>query len=271
MLEHEAELEQLVRAVQASPRYRDIDPRFIQGIGARELVRRRDLKAAIKATKGKLHQVAGAYWISRPRYRAWLEALRAAARRGDEEGFRRACIEAMGYHASTRERLPILDRFYATVMSTLAPVDSVLDIACGLNPLAIPWMPLAPGATYYACDLYQDMMAFLEEFMRLVPVRGRALTGDILQASSLPRARVALLLKTLPCLEQVDKEAGRRLLDEVPAAYVLVSYPAHSLGGRAKGMVAYYEAQFRALMTGRDWPFRRFLFDTELVFLVFKG
>ncbi len=268
MDKQEAALDQLVRAVQDSPRYQNIDPHFIRRVGARELAKRRRLREAIKATKSKLHQVAGAYLATRPRYEVWLEALRAAAQQGDEEALRRTCIEIMRHHASTRERLPILDRFYATTMAPLAPVDSVLDIACGFNPLAIPWMPLAKGATYYACDLYQDMMAFLEEFMKLVPVQGRAVTGDVLHVASLPRAQVALLLKTIPCLEQIDKEAGRRLLDEIRADHILVSYPVHSLSGRAKGMVAHYETQFRVLTAGRGWSVQRFLFDTELVFLL---
>ena len=35
----------------------------------------------------------------------------------------------------------------------------ILDLACGLNPLAAAWMPLAPGATYHAVDVYQDMVS----------------------------------------------------------------------------------------------------------------
>ena len=55
------DLDQLVQAIFASARYRDVAEEAIRNIGARELSRRRNLKEAIKATKSKLHQVCGAY------------------------------------------------------------------------------------------------------------------------------------------------------------------------------------------------------------------
>ena len=50
----------------------------------------------------------------------------------------------------------------------------MLDVACGLNPLAIPWMNLAPNATYHAIDIYEDMMRFLGKAVNLLGVQGNA-------------------------------------------------------------------------------------------------
>ena len=77
---------------------------------------------------------------------------------------------------------------------------------------------------------------------------------------------MALLLQTIPCLAQVDKEAGRRLLDGVNAPVVLVSFPVQSLGGREKGMMEHYERHFYELVAGRPWQIDRFVFNTELVY-----
>ena len=180
----------------------------------------------------------------------------------------------MAHHASTRERLPVLESFFAEALASLAPVHSVLDVACGLNPLAAPWMPLAPDATYTACDIYTDMLAFVGDFLALAGLTGRAAPCDV--GGPLPdlpagRADVALILKTIPCLEQVDKAAGLRLLDAVDAAHVLVSFPVRSLGGYNKGMVEHYEARLHALLAERGWPVTRFAFETELTFLVDKS
>jgi 16S rRNA (guanine(1405)-N(7))-methyltransferase len=76
------------------------------------------------------------------------------------------------------------------------------------------------------------------------------------------------LLKTIPCLEQIDKAIGPRLLDQVPAEHLLVSFPAQSLGGRSKGMVQNYEAHFREMLAGKPWRAQRFEFSTELAFLL---
>jgi 16S rRNA (guanine(1405)-N(7))-methyltransferase len=259
-------IDELVAAVRKSARYRRVCEDVVRGVGERELAKGRRLKEAIKATKKKLHQVGGAYLEGGVDYAAWLDELKAASKSSAD--FRRACARVMGYHSSTRERLEILDEFYATVLADLPPVRSVLDLACGLNPLAIPWMGLPDGAAYYACDIYEDMADFLRAFMALTPVRGEAQACDVLQSCPLPRVDLALVLKSISCLEQIDKSAGARLLDGIAADYLLVSFPVHSLGGWGKGMPANYEARFRELAAGKDWAIKRFEFATELAFLV---
>ena len=127
--------------------------------------------------------------------------------------------------------------FTAQYLSELPQVNSVLDVACGLNPLAIPWMPLQPGAQYHACDIYTDMIRFIQAFTDLLPVKGVAKVCDVSAALPSQKVDLALVLKTIPCLEQIDKNAGQRLLDGLQAKYLLVSFPAKSLGGRNKGML----------------------------------
>jgi 16S rRNA (guanine(1405)-N(7))-methyltransferase len=263
-----SDIDELVAAVRGSAKYRSVCEDVVRGVGERELAKGRRLKEAIKATKKKLHQVGGAYLEGRVDYAAWLDELRAVS--GSKGDFRRACARIMGYHSSTKERSEILDTFYATVLTDLPPVRSVLDLACGLNPLAIPWMGLPDGATYYAYDVFEDMVDFLQGFMRLVPVRGEARACDVLQSCPLPRVDLALVLKSIPCLEQIDKSAGARLLEAIDANHLLVSFPVHSLGGWDKGMPANYEAHFRELVARKGWSVKRFGFATELAFLVSK-
>ena len=176
----------------------------------------------------------------------------------------------MRNHASTRERLPILESFYATTLASLGPVRSVLDLACGLNPLALPWMPLAPDASYYACDIYADMIAFLNGFFAQAGVRGQARICDLASGAPNEPADLALVLKALPPIDQQAKHAGRDLLRALNARHILVSFPAHSLGGRGKGMAENYEQRFRALADAEGWAIERFVFPSELAFLVMK-
>jgi 16S rRNA (guanine(1405)-N(7))-methyltransferase len=274
-------LDQLVAAIQTSAHYRSVAEPLIRRLGERELANRRSLKEAVKATKNKLHQVAGAY-LDEPRYGAWQAELRAAYADGvgaaDTERRRAALRQVMARHASTRERLPILDQFYAQTLAALGPIRSVLDIACGLNPLALGWLPLAEDAEYVACDIYGDMMDFLGGYFSLEAAHGRpglrglAETRDVIAAPPERHADLALILKAIPCLEQIDKSAGERLLRATRADHLLVSFPAHSLGGRQKGMLATYEAHFHDLMAqtgiGARATVTRFQFATELAFLI---
>jgi 16S rRNA (guanine(1405)-N(7))-methyltransferase len=267
----QAFLDRLVENVLSSAKYSQIAPDFVRSLGRQELSRRGKLKEAVKAVKNKLHQVGGAYLRGETDYGKLFEKLERAHQTRDEAVFREISLEIMGRHTSTAERLPILDRFFREVMAELPPIHSVLDVACGLNPLAIPWMPLAEDVEYWAVDIYQDMLDFINGYFGLRNIRGRAEAMDVIESPPERKAQVALVLKTIPCLEQVDKNAGLRLLERIRADYLLVSFPAHSLGGRAKGMPDFYEDRFRELTAGREWKIQRFQFSSELVFLVQKG
>lgn len=263
----ESLLEQLVEAIRKSQKYDQVCEELVRRVGTAELAKRRNLKEAIKAAKNKLHQIGGAYLDERLNYGAWLSALAEAAQSGGE-ALRETCRSVMSHHASTKERLPILDDFYAAVRDELGPVHSVLDVACGLNPLAIPWMPLAAGAAYYAYDIYHDMIGFLNAFWPLARIEGRAYARDIGQFTPPEKVEVAFVLKTIPCLEQIDKSAGLRLLETLNADHVLVSFPVRSLGGYDKSMAENYEARLMTLLEPKAWPVKRFEFSSEMAFLI---
>jgi 16S rRNA (guanine(1405)-N(7))-methyltransferase len=270
-----AELDQLVAAVGASPKYRQVSPDVIRRIGARELAVRPTLKAAIKETKNALHQAAGAFMERPIDYDRALETLTAAWEAGGGDlaapGFREACRQVMGLHTSTRERLPILDVFFAETLAGLEGVRTVLDVACGLNPLARPWMPFGPDVVYSACDIYLDQAAFVDAFLRLIGLPGQATTCDVIGRVPSEAVDLALVLKTLPCLETADRAAPMRLLAGLNARWLLVSFPAQSLGGRRKGQAAHYEARFLEGTAASGWAVSRFTFETELAFLIDKG
>jgi 16S rRNA (guanine(1405)-N(7))-methyltransferase len=267
---NQPELDRLVDEVLASTKYRDICPDLVRHIGTQELSKRRSHKEALKSTKNKLHQVSGAYLEGHDHYFRWLNQFQQAVLSGDRTILQQLCLNIMSHHASTRERLPIMDHFYTACMADLAPIHSVLDIACGLNPLAIPWMPLAENASYYACDIHQHMLDFLAQCMQMLGVRGQAEAIDVVQNCPMQEVDVALVLKTLPCLEQIDKQAGYYILHAIKARYMIVSFPVSSLGGKNKGMMAYYDAHFRELIGNESWEIRRVELATELVFIVRK-
>src|SRR6478609_8688869 len=79
------DITELIASVRSSSKYAAISAAMIRSIGLRELAARRNLKEAIKATKNKLHQVAGAYLDTRLPYDDWLALLSETRRQGDKE------------------------------------------------------------------------------------------------------------------------------------------------------------------------------------------
>jgi 16S rRNA (guanine(1405)-N(7))-methyltransferase len=256
------QLDKLVQTIQESRKYRHVSPALVRAVGARELAVRPRLKEAVKGTKNKLHQVGGAYFEAAIDYDRALTDLETATSLPD------TLRQIMALHNSTRERLPILDQFYMTILAGLPPIHSLHDLACGLNPLARPWLPLPETAVYHASDIYADMVDFLNRVMARLDWSGQATVRDLLTDPPTEPVDLALLLKAVPCLDQLGREVVPRLLDSLPAKYWLISFPVHSLGGRSKGMVETYEGRFAALMNGRTWTYQRFQFETELAFLV---
>ena len=144
MSETTSNLDEIVSAVAAARKYRSVCKDTVYRIAERELANYQNLKAATKATKRRLHQVYGAFeqdWD----YDTAYQQLEGAYRQGAAPGIKAACRQVMEVHSSTRERLPILDRFYQAIFEVTGRPSSILDAGCGLNPLALPWMDLPAG------------------------------------------------------------------------------------------------------------------------------
>ncbi len=261
-------IDELVRQVRAPQKYAAIDPSFVRSLVIQEMEKRRSPKEVLKAVRSNLHQVASAYQERPIDYGRWLRTLStlpADLHHPDTQTFCRALLQQ---HTSTRERLPYLESFYNTCLEPIAPLDSILDLACGLNPLALPWMPLREGSSIFACDIYTDQVEFLNEFFSHYSIQGRAAVCDLSAAVPNKPAQVAFLLKAIPCLEQVDKNIGRRLLEGINCQHLLVTFPSHSLGGRGKGMRQNYQSHFYDMVKGLPLRVRQFDFPAELAFLL---
>lgn len=259
----------VVERVRAGAKYRQIVTAAVERLAAEELSHGRGVRDAAKAVRRRLHQVAGAYVSGRIRYDAWYERLQSARTQG-EPAFRQACLDMMRLHASTRERQPILDRFYDEMLRDIGPIHSVIDVGCGLGPLAVPWMPLSEGGTYWAYDLYHDLAEFLDAFWSLTAVDGHAEARDAIVDVPRERADLAMVLKLLPCAEQMGRGLGLALLDSLQAPRILVTFPVASLGGRGKGMERHYQEEFLDMVSARHWAIERQVFATELAFLIQK-
>ncbi len=270
-MENKTELETLVRLAQESAKHREICPELVTRIATRELKIRKHPREALKETKNALHQIAGAYLSCRPRYDRWLETLTLARASENPNEWRETCARMMRLHASTSERLPYLAEFYATLLDGLPPVRSALDLACGFNPLAVSFMPLAPKFSYFALDIYAGLTQFFTNYFALAEINGVAQTTDVAALTEFPATDIALILKFLPVLEQQERGASLRFLQSVPAKVLLVSFPTRTLAGYNKGMAESYESRFLALIAAENWKVERFEFPGELCFRVSKS
>jgi 16S rRNA (guanine(1405)-N(7))-methyltransferase len=220
---------EVARQVLAAPKYRSLDPDLVRRFAAEAVARTRTPAEAVKHAKRKLHQAYGAFAVGSAARAvdACVDAVLAGA------DVRDACRAAMSAHASTAERAGHLDALAAAVAGWCGAPASVADLACGLGPLAIPWLSLAPGAAYDCCDIDRDLAAALGRLDEILPVTVRAWTCDLVaEPPPAPDADLVLLLKTPTTLERQRPGATAALLARLRAPHVVASLPAGSLGGR---------------------------------------
>lgn len=218
----------LVPRILSSAKYRHLDPALVHRVATEAGQRCRDRAQAVKYAKRKLHQAFGAFLNGSPA--PAVHAMIAAVRAGADP--HAAALTAMRTHASAAERVDWLEPFYQQVGAWCGTPGSVADLACGLNPLAIPWMRLAPDASYLAYEIDTDVVTALAGLDDILPVNVTASTCDLVAAPPSVSAELTLLLKTVTTLEQQAVGAAARVLSRVDSDHVVVSLPRGSLSGR---------------------------------------
>lgn len=271
-------------ALTKSKRYSGLAPATVRRVARRALVSSGgDVTDAVKRTKRGLHEIYGAYVPGgAPPYRSILRKLEEAVTDADPgsaddavpggagERTREVLVGAMRAHASTRERLPSLERFYREIFDRVPAPATVRDLACGLNPLAAPWMGLPASTGYRASDIDAPQMEFLDHALDLLGVRHETAVADLLDDPVSAPADLTLLLKTVPCLEKQRAGAGWELLDAVNSPTLVVTFPTKSLGRRSKGMFQTHSTAFEQFAAERPWRVESFETDNELVYLVHR-
>lgn len=235
---------------------------------AEQELSKRSEKEAFKEVKGRLHQLLLSFEARPAEYLKLASDLAVAAAAGQDE-LRKVAHKGLMLHASTRERLIFMEDFYRRVFEGKA-YSSVLDLACGLNPLSLPWMGLPENVSYLAADASDGPGAAVRSFFKAWGTDGRFLHCDLSQGLPEGRFDIALLMKALPTLDRIKEGLGIECVDAVDAPVVVVSFPTRSLGGKRKGMGRSYEEGFSVAADKAGWSYTKIEFPGELAFIVRK-
>jgi 16S rRNA (guanine(1405)-N(7))-methyltransferase len=220
----------VLQQVMSSAKYASLDEGFLRRIAGEASDRCRDHGAAVRYARRKLHQAFGAFAAGSlgDGVRACVSAIRSGV------PVRDACLASMRRHASTAERAAVLDAFYQQMETWCGRPSAVADLACGLSPLALPWLATGPDATYWCCDVDRGLTAALPALSESFGVSVQAEPRDLVRPARLPPADLVLLLKTLTTLEQQRRGAARDVLAALDAPRVVVSLPRGSLSARRR-------------------------------------
>jgi 16S rRNA (guanine(1405)-N(7))-methyltransferase len=247
----------LVGALRDSRKYRHVCDETLGRVARWALARAAAPAAAEAVARRKLHQVYGAY-ATPEAWRTAEKTLDALPPAPSAAAVEEACRRVLRLHASTRERLPIVERCFAEVFAITGPPASVVDLACGLDPFALPWMGLAPAALYTPLDIDERLAGIANRLLALLGRPRSAACLDLLGDAPLPEADVVLLLKSLPCLERQDAGAPAAVLGKLRCKAAVLSFPLKSLGGRERGMRESYHRRIEELLPRGRWTKREY-------------
>lgn len=171
--------------------------------------------------------------------------------------------ELLRTHTSTEERLS----FYPKLRSIIKKlkVTSILDLACGLNPLALA----TPKIKYYASDIKDDELTLIKKYFEKNNIKGKTFIYDIRKIKrDLPGADLCLLFKVLDIIEKKGHKLAEKILKTVECKTILVSFPTKKLSGRP---MRHPEREWLEKLLNRlNYPFKIFRSENEIFYLIKK-
>jgi len=265
------DLAKLIGEIKSSRKYRDtgIPDETVGDILRQELARHAKPSEALRSAKAILHNVMAPY-LGDPDYSQARSALDAAFASGSPDTVQQAAREILAQHDSTRERMPYLADFYAPIREACPGLHTVLDLACGLNPFALPWMVLPNDAAYHAYDIHQPRVELVNHFLGGLGLAPLAEARDVLVNPPQVEADAAFLFKEAHRIEKRRKGASRSLVQSLHARVIFISLPNRSLDGR-RDLGARMQRLIEEIFEGQPGGLRSAEFPGETLYWLERG
>lgn len=177
----------------------------------------------------------------------------------------------LGLHASTRERLPHYKQFFKDIFRAVGKAESILDIGCGFNPLALRWMGHSPK-NYAAVELYEKDIAFIRNYFKKTTHQTKLEAHSIdlekkEQREVLYRKKYDLLF-ALKLFDLLKKKTVEDLIKNTKYHWLAASFSTMTIAG--KKMNVPRRAWFQKMLRRLGYSFTTLTYENELVYLVKK-
>ncbi|MDO8564149.1 MAG: hypothetical protein Q7R87_04020 [Nanoarchaeota archaeon] len=166
-------------------------------------------------------------------------------------------------HSSAEER--IAD--YPFLKGKISPlhIKSILDLGCGLNPIALA----SKGIKYYATDINQNDLDLVKEYFNMNNISGEAFLYDLRNLNSpLPKADLCLILKVFDVLEERGHKLAEKIIKFIQCKYLLVSFSTKTLSG--KPMNHPQRGWIEQLLKRLNYSYESFKTKNEIFYLIKK-
>lgn len=205
-------------------------------------------KPIIKETRAQLRELVGRFEKHTKKRPLFLE--------------KNQINELLKTHTSTSERLANYDEIKAIIASL--NVSSILDLGCGLNPIALA----SPNVYYYALDINKNELDLIKLFFQKNNIKGETILHDLRKAKELPKADICLAFKVLDLLDKKGHRTAENLINSVNCKYLLISFPTITISG--KPMSTPRRFWLENLLIRLSFRFKKFKIGNEIFYLAEK-
>ncbi|GIW59639.1 MAG: 16S rRNA methyltransferase [Patescibacteria group bacterium] len=265
------QIEQLTQKLSQTRKYQRLDQEVIYQAVSRASTLSQNHYEIDRKARNILHQVWSSSYSKAPNFvkhsKILAQALQSAHTPKD------CLVPILSQHSSTRERLAIADDFYAQIFKITGIPESIVDHACGLNPLMFPWMSFTLDTKYYAYDIDQKGLQFLSDSTNLLSRQGlitpqfHFAQRNVLSSVQQP-AQVALFLKCLSTFEHLQPGLWLQILERQQAQYKVISFALKSLKHYQKYAVRAFSGYFESYLVRASLPYQKITFSNELVYIL---
>jgi 16S rRNA (guanine(1405)-N(7))-methyltransferase len=165
------DVHELLDEIKSSRKYAGICEETILRLINSEALKCRKSKDVVKSVKNRLHLITGAFLNETDLIKArrhldgWNESDPADIARS-----------LLALHASSRERLDFYPELLGDIFNVTG-AGSVLDLACGFNPIAMALNGSCPVTEYFAADIHFEMVELVGRFFSLAESRAKPLSA----------------------------------------------------------------------------------------------
>jgi 16S rRNA (guanine(1405)-N(7))-methyltransferase len=261
----------MIEKTQTSAKYRALDlPReLLEDILSQEASLSQNTTDLERRFREKLHNIIAPY-LEEINYPLETEKLQHfATTKPDREGWKSYCSTLMARHASMRERLPYLEPFAAFLNPYIQQSKIVLDLACALDPLILPWLEINVQPELLCYDIQSPRIDFLNHFFKAFYPTGIAIRQDVLADPPKENADLAIFLKEAHRFEKRRPGCNRAFFQALPAKILIISLPAQDLAGK-HSLEAYHSRLIAEATAGLGWDCSKTCIGNELIFVIKK-
>lgn len=168
------------------------------------LDKKKDYEKLIKSVRAELHTKYGMFWLND---QFTLES-----------------------HKSSKDRISIYSVLYQDIFKITGKPKSILDLACGLNPLSYKYLGCKPE--YIASELTIKDCENIQDFFDKNKINGKTIPLDLTQDNEYHEADITFLFAAFDTIEDKGHKLAEKIIKSLKSKYIVVSFSTKTISNK---------------------------------------